>query len=374
LKVVATKEEIKHDRKLESQVGWYTMTISWKVKLGAIGSAGALMMSSFLVAGTQAASAGSSAIKVKHETIGVLDITNTAHIELVTEQIIQAAAAKLGWKVIILQGQASPTVSATAMESLVAQHVKGIITMTVEASTITTGLHEAKSAGIPVCEATGQVHISPLYTAQYAENEYLMGYDLGAYIAKTVPNAQIADIATAMNLAGTQREAGLVAAIAKVSTAKIVGTNDPDLTNPFTSTEQGLGSIITANAGTNAVYTAFDMMAQGAVAEVKIANSTAKVYSYFTEPSNLVMLNSNTALQAVEAANTPMTALVCMDQMINKFQKNQPFKANALTTWGGVHYKLVARSTNGTPVGDAFPNSKLLAPFLKKWAKEYPAK
>lgn len=316
-------------------------------------------------------SSGGSGIKVKPETLGILDISRLSPIEALTEAAVDEAAKALGWKVISIDAEANPQKSAQGMTSLVNQHVNGIITLTEEPGPIRAGLVQAKSQGIPVCEATGQVTPSSLYSAQYAENEVRMGQELVDYIAKTIPNARIANLGTTLNLAGVDRQKGLELALAANPSAKVTGTGYPDLSNPVGGTEKTLSDILTAHPDTNAVYAVFDDMAAGAVAAVKTAGSNAKVFTYYASPPNLSLLNSNTPLQALLDVNLQKTALTCVDQFLNKFQKGTPIDPNALEASGGLIYKMVVRSSSGTPVTDPFPNSAVLAPFLSKWRAEY---
>lgn len=317
------------------------------------------------------ASFGGGGIKVKPATLGILDISRSSPIESLTEAAIDAAAQALGWKVVSIDAQADPQKSAQGMTSLVNQHVNGIITLTEEPGPIRAGLVQAQSRGIPVCEATGQVTPSPLYAAAYTQNEVTMGRELVDYIAKTIPNARIANLGTTLNLAGVDRQKGLEEAIAANPSAKVTGTGYPDLTNPVGGTEKTLSDILTAHPDTNAVYAVFDDMAAGSVAAVKTAGSKAKVFTYYASPPNLNLLNSNSALQALLDVNLQKTALLCVDQFLNKFQKGTPIDPNALAASGGLIYKMVVRSSSGTPVSDPFPNSAVLAPFLSKWRAEY---
>jgi ribose transport system substrate-binding protein len=320
-------------------------------------------------------STGGSGIKVKPETIGMLDIVRSSPISAVSEDAIQQAAKALGWKVIAVDAKGDPNISAQAIQNFVNQKVNGIITLTVEASTIRAGLIQAKQAGIPTCQSLGQTTPSPLWSAQYEENESKLATTLAQYVVKTVPNAKIADLKQSLNLVGHLREGAVQSTFHGVSSAKIVATTEPSLGDPGTA-QKAVADVLNANPSVNVVYATMDAWGDPANAAIRAAHSGAKVYSFYSSPSNVANLTKNTPYQAVVDDNIQKTALVCLDQILQHLQKGVAMDPDALQKAGGLTYNIVDRQNvnqlvkPGAP--DQFTNDSQVAPFLAKWHKEFP--
>ena len=311
-----------------------------------------------------------SKFNVKPKTIGVLDIVRSSPIEQVTELAINAAAKKLGWKVIAVDAKGDPQVSAKTIQSFVNQHVDGIITLTVEAAAIRGGLTDAKKQGIPTCQATGQTDPSSLWTAQYEENEAQLATTLANYLIKTNPSAKVADLRQSLNLVGHSREAAMKAVLKGL----VVATTEPSLGDPG-SAQKAVADVLNAHPEINSIYATMDAWGGPANAAIKAARSTAKVYSFYTSPSNVAALKGSTPYEAVVDTNIQKTALVCMDQFLQYFQTGKAMDPNALIKAGGLKYNIVNRAnvTARVMVGTSgqFTNDNELAPFYAKWKKQF---
>ncbi len=354
------------------------------VLLAALGAGCGSSSSSSTTASTPASSSSAasptpspsgSGIKVKPATIGMLDIVRSSPISAVSEDAIQQAAKALGWKVIAVDAKGDPNISAQAIQNFVNQKVDGIITLTVEASTIRAGLTQAKQQGIATCQSLGQTTPSPLWSAQYEENESRLAATLAQYIVKTVPNAKIADLKQSLNLVGHLREAAVQATFHGSPSTKIVGTTEPSLGDPGTA-QKAVADVLNAHPEINVVYATMDAWGDPSNAAIRAANSNAKVYSFYSSPSNVANLRKNTPYQAVVDDNIQKTALVCLDQILQHLQKGVAMDPNALPKAGGLTYNIVSRQNVNQLVQagarDQFTNDSQLAPLLAKWRKEFP--
>ena len=305
----------------------------------------------------------------------MLDIVRSSPISAVSEDAIQQAARALGWKVIAVDAKGDPNVSAQAIQNFVNQKVDGIITLTVEAAPIRAGLTQAKAQGIPTCQSLGQTTPSPLWSAQYEEDESKLANTLADYIVKTVPSAKVADLKQSLNLVGHRREAAVESTFNGSPSAKIVATTEPSLGDPGTA-QKAVADVLNAHPETNVVYATMDAWGDPSNAAIKAAHSNAKVYSFYSSPSNVANLQKNTPYQAVVDDNIQKTALVCLDQILQHLQKGVPMDPNALQKAGGLTYNIVSRQNvnklvkPGAP--DQFTNDSQLAPFLAKWKQEFP--
>ena len=334
--------------------------------------AATMLIATSSIASSSASLAGK--IKVKHRTIGVLDIVRSSPIEQVTEKAINTAAKKLGWTVIAVDAKGDPQVSAKAIQSFVNQHVDAIITLTVEAAAIRGGLTQAKQQGIPTCQATGQTDPSPLWTAQYEENEAQLARTLAQYIVSHNPKAQVGDLRQSFNLVGHSREASMKATFGASASAKIVATTEPSLGDPG-SAQKAVADILNAHPEINTIYATMDAWGGPANAAIKAARSSAKVYSFYSSPSNVAALKGNTPYEAVVDTNIQKTALVCIDQFLQKFEKGKKMDPKALAASGGLTYNIVNRANVSQKVkpgaSGQFTNAQELAPFFAKWQKEF---
>ena len=279
----------------------------------------------------------------------------------------ELAANKLGWTYHFVDAAGDPNKMEQAVQSFVTQHVDLIVDVSVDAAPIRVGLQAAKSAHIPVFEVNSGNQPSPLLTA-YAENETKMGKILADYIVKTVPNPQIGDLSTNLSYAGVLRENAVKASVAASGgKAKIAADQQVDLTNPVVNTTKTLTDELTGHPSINAVYAVYDNMAVAAASAIRAKQSKAKLYTYFTSASNLNLMR-NHQIAAVADANLPFGVVVGMDQFLKYIKSQTPFDPNALQKAGGLTYRVVSSPS------EVFTNQGTLAPYLTKWAKEYPCK
>lgn len=351
-------------------------TVGAALALGACGSSkstttsssGGSSSSSASTSSASSAPASTSGTKicVAKKTVGIVDLIAESPIDLKTDQEAELASKDLGWKYNFVDAGGDVNKAETAVQSFVNDHVNLIIDTSVDSAPIRVGLQAAKAAGIPVVELAAGNAPSPLFTAMYNENETTMGKILAQYIVKTVPNARIGDLSTNLNYAGVLRENAIKAVVsASGGKAKIVQDQQVDLTNPVVNTEKTLGDELTAAPDINAVYAVFDNMAAAAASTIHQKGSKAKLYTYFTSPSNLQLMKQG-EIAALADANLPFGAVVAFDQFLKHIKTGAAFDPNALQKAGGLTYR-IATSPN-----QVFTNTATIAPYLKKWAAEYP--
>ncbi len=329
---------------------------------------------------TTAAISLDTKINVKPRTLGILNESGAASPTLMKGQTaVEMAAKALGWKTIIIDAQSDTQKTLAGFQSLVAQKVDAIITLTVEASWVRPGLAAAKDAGIPSVQATGGTEKSPLWTGQYEEDESEMGRVIGDYIARTYPNAKIAVMTASGGAAGRTRFESFKKALAGANTgATVVATAEQSMTDPVNTTIKGLGDILRANPDINIVYGIYDMSTPGSLAAIKNERSSAKFFSYYTSPYMVEQLMADTALEGVMDVELPKTAVIGVDQLLGLLEKNTPVDPDAIKNQGGLKYEVVARSEVAeklpVPAEGLFPNSELVLKYITKWAQEYGTK
>lgn len=321
---------------------------------------------------TQLAKKAAPNIEVEPRTVGVVNLVRQSPAEDKIDRFYDAVAEALGWNIEIVDGAGNPTKIATAVQTFLNKGVDAVITTSTDAAVIRKQLLEAKSKDIPVISTNGGTTPSSLFTAQYEEDEYKMGKVLADYMKETVDEPKIANLATSIAYSGVLRNKALHDAFPN----EVVAESEVDLTNPVVDTQNKLSSMLTAHPDINAVWAVYDNMSQASIKTIQQKNSDAKLYNFFTTPTNVKNLREPTALEAVSDVDLPHTGGVAIEQLLEHFERGAPIDPDALKK-NPLTYKVVTRDNLRELVGDRnslFPNSEILKPFLSQWEEEYPAK
>jgi ABC-type sugar transport system substrate-binding protein len=332
----------------------------------AAGSSSSSSAATGATSSTASAAASTGKVCAKKETVGIVDLIAESPIDAKSDAMAELASKDLGWTYHFIDAAGDPNKMEQAVQSFVNEHVNLIIDVSIDAAPIRVGLQAAKAAHIPVFEVNSGNQPSSLLNAAYAENETEMGKILADYIVKTVPSAQIGDLATNLSYAGILRENAVKASVAASGgKAHIAADEQVDLTNPVVNTEKTLTDELTGHPNINAVYAVYDNMAVAAASAIRTKQSKAKLYTYFTSASNLNLMRKG-EIAAVADANLPFGVVVGIDQFLKYAKSGTAFDPNALHKAGGLTYRIV------TSPQEVFTNQGTLAPYLAKWAKEYP--
>ncbi|MCW2985359.1 MAG: rbsB [Conexibacter sp.] len=331
--------------------------------------------SATVASGSTAATAAAPAapIKVDKKTIGIVNLVRQSPAEDKIDQLYLAAGKALGWDVKIVDGAGDPQKIATAAQNFVNQGVDALITTSTDAAAIRGALNAAKAKEIPTISTNGGTTKSPLFTAQFEEDEPLLGRQLAQQIAKDDSSPQVGSLVTDIAISGPERYNELPAVLGK---SAVVSEQKVDLTNPVVNTQKTLTDMLTAKPGIKEVAAVYDNMAQAAITTIRSKGSKAKLYTYYTTPNNVKNLRGNTALAALSDVDAPKTGAVAFDQLLEYFQKKTAIDPNALQTGDNkLTYNVVTKDNVDQLLGsrdEQYTVTQILAPFLKKWAAEYP--
>jgi ribose transport system substrate-binding protein len=311
--------------------------------------------------------ASTGEVCVDKKTVGYVDVFAASPIETSMKELSDAAVESLGWEMNFVDAAGDFTKMQQAIQSFVTQKVDFIIVASADAAPIRQGLEAAKEANIPVVQiGGGNLDPQNLFTATYNEDEKTLGKMLAEHIAESVPDAQIADLATTLNYSGKARGDGLKEAVEESGgKAEIAASQQVDSSNVVPSTTKTLTDMLTAHPDINAVYATFDSMATPAANAVRTKGSDAKVYTTFATPSNLELMKKG-QMGAVIDANLAITPAVAFDQFLNVSENGGEFDPDAIEKAGGLGYRIVTDPTQVYDVNETFK------PFLEKWSKEYP--
>jgi ABC-type sugar transport system substrate-binding protein len=315
--------------------------------------------------------ASTGGIKVKPETIGIVNLVRQSPAEDKIDQLYTKAGKALGWNVKIVDGAGDPTKIATAAQNFVNQGVGALITTSTESALLRGALRAAKAKGIPTISTNGGTLPSPLFTAKYEEDETKMGQQIADQMKKDqASGGKVANLKTNLASSGVARDK----AIHGVLGSSFVAEQNVDLSNPVVNTQKTLTDMLTAHPDITQVHAVYDNMAQAAITTLKSKNSKAKLYTYFTTPTNVQNLRGNTALQALSDVDLPKTGAVAFDQLVNHFMKGTAIDPNALQT-DQLTYNVVTKQNVNQLLGsraEQYSVDSILAPFLKKWSQAYP--
>lgn len=315
------------------------------------------------------ATEASSSIQVEPRDVGVVNLVRQSPSEDKIDRLYAAMGEALGWNVEIIDGGGDPAKITRSVQNFINKDYDAVITTSTEASILRSQLKDAKAKDIPVINTNGGTTPSDLYTAQYEEDEKKLGTELAQYMADTIDDPKIGDLATSIAYSGVVRDDVLKAQFGDA----IVDRQEVDLTNPVADTEAKLTSMLTANPDINAVWAVYDNMAQAAVSTIDSKNSDAKLYTYFTTEQNVKNLRADTAMEAVADVDAGKTGAVAFDQLLALFQNKEPINPDAMDEFP-LKYEVVSRENVEEMLGDnpeLFTNESILQPFLDKWSKEY---
>jgi ABC-type sugar transport system substrate-binding protein len=335
-----------------------------------------------------ASSAGSTGatstggIKVKPKTLGVLSVSGSSQSVQTVQVALQSATKALGWKEIFVDAEGDPVKLTKGAASIALQKPDAFIAIAVQAAQIRPQLVQMQQAGIPTCQAGLAGKPDPPFTLALGEDEYKLGQMVGQTILKDVPNPKIIVLANPQNISGVAREQGLKNALKANPNAKIVFRQVIDFADPAGSATKAMQDGLAKNPDANAIYPVFDFSLPPALQVIHQRGSKAQIFGHYT---------SSTTTPELRKASSPVTAVIdnnagtsaalaCLDQYLKHFQtgaaisqSSAPGSDDSAYTYNVVDHADVGQLVKPNETLQ-FTADSILAPFLKKWKQEYPAK
>jgi ribose transport system substrate-binding protein len=324
--------------------------------------------------GSASGGGGSEAgLEIEPRTIGVVDIIRQSPIDNALDEAMEMAGEEIGWDVEVSDAGGDPEKANQAAQVFVTKGVDAIVMISIEANAARAQIASAQAAGIPVIEIGAEVKPSELWDAQYGEDEKKLTQSLADYIFSQEPEAKIGDLTVTAIANGLVRKEALEEAVDQQGKASVVASAPVDLTDPVTSTEQAVSSMLTAHPDITAIHAVYDNFLQAALQTVTNKRSDAKVYSYFTAPETVKALKSNTPLQAVADDDLATTGMIAFDQLLGHFEKDAEIDREAAKKHP-LEYVVVSRDNIAEKLGNkdaVFPTDEIVAPWIEKWEGEY---
>jgi ribose transport system substrate-binding protein len=230
------------------------------------------------------ATSPSSSTSAKHITIGLASEGLNAAFPVAIANGVKQTAASYGAKAIVLDGKLSETTQESDIQTLIAEHVSGIIIDVIDSGPTTSMIKQATAAGIPVMLVHGYAGSSPdpVYPGvayEVDENETRAGAEAGQLALKADPSGGQAAIitGTAGYAAVAQRQDGFESAVKPSGKFNVVAVQAGNWTP--TGGYSACAGILQAHPHIALFYAESDDMAIGCVKAEKAAGSTAAVVS-----------------------------------------------------------------------------------------------
>ncbi|MHB1501644.1 MAG: sugar ABC transporter substrate-binding protein [Candidatus Dormibacteria bacterium] len=227
-------------------------------------------------------SACGTTVHAKHYVVGLASEGLNAAFPLAIANGVKSVAAKDGVKAIVLNGNLSVTTQAGNIQTLIADHVNGIIIDVISPGETVSMVKEANAAHIPVMLVHGYAGATPdpVYPGvafEIVENEVKAGKEAGALALKVDPAGGQVGIITGTPgyVAVTERMDGFESVIKPTGKYNVVGVQSGGWT--LTGGYTACANMLQAHPNISLFFTEADTMAEGCVKAEKAAGSHAKL-------------------------------------------------------------------------------------------------
>lgn len=312
---------------------------------------------------------GSGATPLPAKRIGVVGVTMQSESVARWADNTKTAAEALGWSAEIKDGQNNPQVWPQQAQQLVAEKVDAIITIGIDAPTISQTLQEAKAAGIPVIAA--DITVDPtgkdLFTANYSDDDQALGSALANYAADKTPQAK----AVAQNLSPVYGADRFVQAFGDQLAARhgfVEDVQDLDIANVAESFSKTAVSLTQGHPDASYLLGCCDIAPVLDMPALQQAgNTSTTLLARYDNPSTLEYIRSGAKVVAV-AANTDRTNLQALDVLAAYFASQEPIPA----VYPNDDFQLqIVDEANVPSEGQIYDFDQQLEEYKTKWGSEY---
>lgn len=217
---------------------------------------------------------GFTIAKEKEKTLGITYWCSSEFFMTIADGITKAAA-KDGYKTVIVDAEQNAVKQIQIIEDFIAQGVSAVFLNPVDKDAIEPALVELHKAGIPVINFDAQVTNTDLVAAFVATNNYQAGVLCGQAMLKDFPNgADIAILNYPSNGACNDRERGFLDTV-KGKKINVLVTMDA---NANVEGGQAVVTDLLQSYDLDAIFCINDQCGLGAYAAVAVAGKDVKIY------------------------------------------------------------------------------------------------
>jgi ABC-type sugar transport system substrate-binding protein len=236
-------------------------------------------------AGTAAATKAGTAMQLKPQIVGMVEILHAAEVQRRITQALKDAAAKVGWKVITCDTAGDPAKASSCAQNLITQGATAMTSMGVDPSTMGAQMKQAKAKGIPWLGLVGTERESPLFTAQINQPDQQAISDvMSKYILGRLETADASArkgggfaYSTFPAIYGIGLRDTKTAAALRTAGLKQVSRHVTDLANNAADARQWARSVLTRTPDVGAFFTTLDID-QGEIANAVAAKFPGKAF------------------------------------------------------------------------------------------------
>lgn len=184
-------------------------------------------------------------------TIGVIPSTSSSENLAVWIAQLKAAAAPLGWKVVVCNGNGNPATMEQCGQTFVTQKVDAIVTMALGGPEIPNTFKQAKAAGIPVLALGTSVnpgYDTSSYSGVFGDDIVKMGENTANWLAQNAHGAPIVGMEITQNYGGQGYVIGMKKGLAAHG-LKYTDLRDTNLADIVNSMKQTGTAIVQAHPG-----------------------------------------------------------------------------------------------------------------------------
>jgi ABC-type sugar transport system substrate-binding protein len=233
---------------------------------------------------TTGSGSGTAGTTAKNLTVGLASEGLSSPFPVSIANGVKSVAAKDGIKPIVLDGKLTETTQESDIQTLIAEHVSGIIIDVIDPGPTTAMIKQAQAAGIPVMLVHGYAGSgpSPVYPGvayEIDENEVKAGAQAGQLALAADPSGgQVAIITgTPGYVAVTQRQDGFESVITPTGKYHVVAVQSGDWTP--TAAYSACSAIFQAHPKLSLIYSESDDMTLGCAKAEKAAGAKAAIVS-----------------------------------------------------------------------------------------------
>ena len=306
-------------------------------------------------------------IPVGHRTIGIIGNTFTSEILKRLANDEKATVQALGWKAIVIDGQATPQGWNAGLDTLIANKVDAILVGAIEAAPIQAELQKAKQAGIPVFSAgLDTFPDTAKHEIVVGESSVALGHEAAALIKQRFPTAKVLAEDVSPVYAAHAFHTTALADLAKDG-IPVVGTFDVDLADLVNSMAKGAAALAQAHPDAKVYLSCCDFGPPIlATAFQQINRNDITVVSRSDDPSTLKLLAAGQS-NVVLVPDIDQHIFKVMTRLLAHFAGGKPLDTS--NDVSSTTTKTIDKSNNHGEL--VFPFPPELSKQLAIWGKTY---
>jgi ABC-type sugar transport system substrate-binding protein len=350
---------------------------------GLMPSTGAYAAKAIAAGKVAAAKVGGKTKLPADKTLGIINFLNGIQSSDRLSDTTTYAAHQLGWKTIVCDGKGTPSQFVACGQSLLAQHVNGIIAIAEEPGQLTSVIAKAKSAGVPVTQCGGGAEPLGGFNGNYGPDEQKAGQLLSTYVLGQLdkqpgnPSVVIHNFPAEW---GADRTLQFTNALKKQSKVKVAADITTDASNIVPFTRNAVSDEITQDPTAGAYWFTFDTTGQvgGTVLAAKYKGKSFPnaplVVTFHGDPATLTLMRQG-VISAVSDTNYDAGCWEAVDQTAEFIARHRAESTANQPTYPVIGdpftYEIITKA-NVPPAGQ-YLHTKWDVPsyFISKWQNEF---